>query len=391
MTTNILKVGAGGNISNVRQGGNVNVIVSSAKGSVNVANKNIVNGAIFSSGNVHIGDNFTDKNTVRVLTVGDLHYQEDPTLPTLLNKKIDKILAGGQYDCCILLGDILHRFKNIDQPAQSLVTDLFDIITSHCPLFVLVGNHDYINATQFLTDKHSLLPFKRWPRIKIIDTPQIVKFSTCKIALVPYVPKGQFLEALETSATKGKWENVDMIFAHQEFKGCKMGGVVSVDGDCWSDKFPPVISGHCHTKHIVGENIIYIGMPYDLGYESEERFVAEVIFKNDGKNKINYIPTGLPKKQLLRLSLDEAKKWAPEGTDYYKLKIICTKEEFRHFSKSAHAKDLRMAGVKLVHVSMDDKKAEEILQKKQGCQTYREIFQKLVTDEGLGEIVAKIF
>ena len=54
---------------------------------------------------------------LQILVVGDLHYQEDPTMPTLLNKKIDNILSEGDYDCCILLGDVLHRFKNIDQPA----------------------------------------------------------------------------------------------------------------------------------------------------------------------------------------------------------------------------------------------------------------------------------
>lgn len=331
---------------------------------------------------------------LQILVVGDLHYQEDPTMPTLLNKKIDNILSEGEYDCCILLGDVLHRFKNIDQPALSLVCKLFEIITKHCPLFVLVGNHDYINASQFLTENHSLMPFKHWPKVKIIDTPQIIKMtSDIRILLVPYIPKGQFLEALETVP---KWESVNMIFAHQEFQGCNMGGHVCQDGDGWSEKFPPIISGHAHTKHVVEPNITYIGMPYDLGYDTEQRYVAQVTFKGKSGNptgpvsKIKYIPTNMPQKKLLRMSLEEVKKWAPEGIDYYKIKMICTKEEFKQFSKSAHSKDLRMAGVKIVHVSMDPEKVEEILQKRQGCETYKQIFHKLTNEEGLNDVLTKI-
>jgi len=326
----------------------------------------------------------------KILIVGDLHFDEgNLILPQLFTSKMGKVLKEGNYSCVVLLGDIFHRFKNVDQPALAGVTELFKVITEYCPLFVLVGNHDYINGNQFLTNNHTLQPFAQWSNVKIIDTPTKIKMPNCRLLLVPYVPKGRFLEALED--VKG-WENVDMIFAHQEFKGCKMGGHISVDGDAWSDKFPPIISGHSHTKHKVGNNIFYPGTPYDLGYgECDKKYISEVVF-NDDTYKINYFDTELPRKRLVRLPIKEAREWYPEGNDFYKLKVLCTKEEYSPFSNSSHAKELRMAGVKIIRVSQDNKRVEEFLEKKKGgFESYRDIFKTLLEEEGLSDLGKKIF
>lgn len=346
-----------------------------------------------------IGDNYGTKSVqiktlestkTKILVVGDLHFHEgDIILPSLFTNKIRKLLGTGTYDCCVLLGDVFHKFKTVDQPSLAAVTELFQTITNYCPLFVLVGNHDYINATQFLSKNHTLRPFEMWQNVKIIDTPTKIKMPNCRLLFVPYVPKGRFLEALEE--VKG-WEKVDMIFAHQEFKGCQMGGHVSVDGDCWSEKFPPVICGHSHTKHKVGSNIFYPGMPYDLGYgETQNRYVSELIF-DDNTYKINYIDSDLPRKRLVRLPIEKAREWYPEGNDFYKLKVLCTKEEYSSFTNSSHAKELRMAGVKIIRVSQDSKRAEEFLVKKKGgYETYKDIFKSLIEKEGLTELQEKIF
>jgi DNA repair exonuclease SbcCD nuclease subunit len=331
-------------------------------------------------------------NDTKILVVGDLHYQEgDLIMPGLFNKKIDKILDEGKYDCCVLLGDVFHKFENVNTHASKMVYNLFSIITDYCPLFVLVGNHDFINGRQFLTENHSLLPYKKWQKVMIIDQPKRIKMPNCRLLFVPYVPKGRFFEALEDV---DKWESVDMIFAHQEFQGCQMGGYVSVDGDGWSEKFPPIISGHCHSKHKI-KNITYPGTPYDIGYGgSEKRYVAEVVFTEDSY-KINYILTNLPRKKVIRLTCKEAREWVPEGIDYYKLKIVSTKEEYTSFRGSSHAKDLVNTGVKIEHVPSDRKRIDEFLEKRKndskGCETYKDIFRNLVKKEGLDEISKKIF
>ena len=368
-------IGNHGTVTNISMGGNV------------------VFGNITTGGDVHIGDKQRKKKGgPKILVVGDLHFHEgDLILPKLFTSKLAKILGSSSYSCCVLLGDVFHKFKTVDQPALASVTELFHMITECCPLFVLVGNHDYINGSQFLTKHHTLLPFDYWPNVRVIDTPTIVKMSNCRLLFVPYVPKGQFLEALEHA---GDWNSVDMIFAHQEFQGCQMGGHVSVDGDCWSPKFPPIISGHAHIKHKVGNNIIYPGTPYDLGYgELGNRCVAELVFSDDTYT-INYINTNLPRKKIVRLNVDDVKEWFPEGNDFYKLKVLGSAEEYSSFTGSSHAKDLRIAGVKIVHVKPDTKRIEEYLEKKKaeskGCESYRDIFTALVEKEGLKDLGDKI-
>lgn len=312
---------------------------------------------------------------MNVLVVGDLHFQEkDPPLFNLFIEKIHTWLKN--KDACILLGDIQHKFKTVDREAQSLVSKLFKTITSYCKLYVLVGNHDYDNGSQYLTENHTLVPFKEWPRVEIIDKPRVVDLSpTTKILLCPYVPKGRFMEAIQDIDL----ESIDMVFAHQEFKGGKMGSIICEDGDDWSDALPPVISGHLHSKHKVGSKINYIGMPYDLGWdESEKRFVAHVEF-GETSLKINYIPTEMPRKIIVRLDYKDALEWVqPDDGSYYKLKVICSKEEFKQVVKTK--KD-----VKVIHVSIDEKKVDSFLEKKRveagKSDKYSNIFDNLIQKE----------
>ncbi len=54
--------------------------------------------------------------------------------------------------------------------------------------------------------------------------------------MVPYVPPGRFVEALNIIDNEW-WKNVNCIFAHQEFYGCKMGAIESIEGDKWDHSF----------------------------------------------------------------------------------------------------------------------------------------------------------
>lgn len=339
--------------------------------------------------------------TTNILAIGDLHFQEnDPFLYNLFIQKVDGWLSTKKYDCCILLGDIQHKFKNIDSPSQSLVCLLFKTILkprhgSICKLYAIVGNHDYNDSNQFLTESHSLLPFKEWPNVVIVDSPIRVKLSNvCTVAMCPYVPKGRLQEALVNTDLK----NVDILFCHQEFVGGKMGAIVSTDGDFWPFDNVHVISGHLHNRHTVGKNITYIGMPYDLGWdESQKRYVTEIIFAKD-TYKMNFIKTDMPRKIVIRLDYQEALTWSEvEEGNYYKLKVICSSEEYKQFIKSSNAKDLRKKGVKLIHVPLDEKKIEAFLQKKREdggkCDKYSVIFDNLVSKENtrVSELYKKLF
>jgi len=317
----------------------------------------------------------------KVFVVGDLHFSETNKLADLFIEKVDEIMTVGKYDSCILLGDVFHTHEKISEGSLNMVIRLFYRITNHCHLYVLVGNHDMKSGNEFLTNRHALAAFKEWPKITIIDRPQVVKLSKdANVTMCPYVPKGRFMESL-----KGvKFENTDMVFAHQEFKGAKMGSVISYNGDDWSSKFPQVVSGHIHEKQNLKNNVYYPGVPFDqsFGYTGK-RVVTEILF-NKGDFKIRSIETGLPRKRTVRMTLEEAEKYVPETDDYIRLVISCKKDEYNEFIKSDHAKNLKkMAGVIIAHKAEDVEEVEELLKdrKLSKCETYRETLEKLVERE----------
>ena len=94
---------------------------------------------------------------------------------------------------------------------------------------------------------------KNWKNVIIVDTVTIDIINNCKISFVPYVQNGMFQKALDTRGTE--WEDSCCIFAHQEFYGCKMGAIVSEDGDKWDINYPEIISGHIHDVQRPQSNI----------------------------------------------------------------------------------------------------------------------------------------
>ena len=201
---------------------------------------------------------------MNILLIGDPHFKIDNILEssefvTKTIKYVEKNKENIKF--IVILGDVLDTHEKIHvQPlcnAVNFITELSKLIFT----FVLIGNHDRINNNVFLSDSHPFTGLKRTPNVRIIDT--TLKYKN--FIFVPYVPNGRFIEALEK--VEFNPENKDIfIFAHQEFKGCKMGGIISEKGDVWSENYPTVFSGHIHDFQRPQNNIIYVGTPYQQNY-----------------------------------------------------------------------------------------------------------------------------
>lgn len=341
----------------------------------------------------------------RCLVIGDLHFQDNGEVDffNLFISKIDDLLATGKYDHVVLLGDVCHKFKHTDRATQTLVCSLFSTITKTAQLYVLVGNHDMDDSQQFLTENHILGPYKKWPKVTIVDRPIRKKIGRIVAVLCPYVPKGRLVEALDTV----EWKDANVILCHQEMLGCKMGATESIDGDHWNKKWPALISGHIHDRQQIG-NVYYTGTPYDLGWqENEKRYVLSLGLKEEALS-LKYMTLDMPKKIIVKLDFDASLKWqVPEETgdkstkglsmdsgNHYKLKICCTKEQFKQFS--SQRKDLKkVPHLKIIHVSADVKAIEKFLQEKRkigGNGDYKSILTNLVAKENVSvqELYRKI-
>lgn len=213
-----------------------------------------------------------------VIFVGDVHIKhknlEDVgRIGTVVVDRIRERNRRGSDDgtrvVIVLAGDLLDTHDRVDvqlmNAAYALVRQLRDVART----YILVGNHDMINNRQFNTDAHWMNGMKEWENVVIVDRPTRMHERT-DIALVQYVPPGRFAEALVGAGmdVDGDDATIKCIFAHQEFRGCKMGAIISRDGDEWPETNAAalVVSGHIHENQRPQTNVYYPGAALSHAY-----------------------------------------------------------------------------------------------------------------------------
>lgn len=262
----------------------------------------------------------------KTLLIGDPHFKKN-NLPEieLMVDSIITLIDQHNPNQIVCLGDILDTHEKIDLLPQKHAIDFLYLLSKKRPTYAIIGNHDRINNSDFLTENHPFSALKYWNNITIVDkaiesinSSFTINKKEYKEIYLPYVPNGRFYEALSKlfpdieplylnnlktlneNYTKGSAEWIDrhlalvrqiftiplneysVIYAHQEFYNCKMGAIKSVDGDLWPPEFPPVYSGHIHDYQRVTsipdtieeksnyvdnsnsrskQNVIYVGTP----------------------------------------------------------------------------------------------------------------------------------
>jgi DNA repair exonuclease SbcCD nuclease subunit len=290
----------------------------------------------------------------RILAIGDPHFRMDnlDTIETYITN-VCELVRTHRPDVVVVLGDLLHCHERLHTSALNYAYTFIDTLRQLCPVYVIVGNHDYINNSQFLSTHHWMNAMKQWPNVTIVD--RVIRHG--QLAFCPYVFPGRLREALATLGdVETGVDSASILFCHQEFKGCKMGAIVSTDGDEWTDaSLPYVVSGHIHDKQRVGDRVYYAGssMQHAFG-ESHDKTIALCTIHDKGHVTITELDTHLPKKRILYMSIDEARD---DTKDYAKhmpntqLRITLngTYEEFKAFKKTNKYKELQTQGIKLVY------------------------------------------
>jgi DNA repair exonuclease SbcCD nuclease subunit len=294
---------------------------------------------------------------VKVLAVGDVHIKLDNLLEIQkLTEEILSIIKHHQPDYLVLLGDILHTHERIHTNCLNQAADLFRKCSALLPTYVLVGNHDYISNSQFLTTEHWMNPFKEWPGLSIVD--RVTRVG--EAVLCPYVPDGRFVEALDTLED---WQSASLIFAHQTLDGVKMGPVAVEGVEKWREDYPMLCCGHIHDRQRPQQNLYYTGTPIPHAFgEGNEKSVA--LF-TDGELK--EIPLDVCKKKIYYLTTEEAYQFSylpkPELLHRIRLTIRGSPEENKAFRKSGKYRELLSQNVKMVF-DQPEKEEEQKLQVK---------------------------
>lgn len=327
--------------------------------------------------------------SLKIVCIGDPHFQVNniPEVEMFMDK-LRLLVVSEKPDIICVLGDLLHTHERVHTTAMNKAYDLVNMLRAFCPTYVLVGNHDMISERQFLTNHHWMNGMKEWDNVIIVDKVISLQMNDSKLVFCPYVSPGRFEEALGTlgdSEDHAVWKDADVIFAHQEFAGCRMGAIVSEIGDAWPESFPHVVSGHIHSRQVPQPNIYYTGSALQHAFgESGKNIIAVLTLGKDHDNlkseneemrnfpyNLREIDLGLPRKHTIYMSIDEVDKFqVPNGEaigeccktsarDKFRITLNGTVEEFKTLKRSKKYRDLINSGVKVVFRQAGNRQDED--------------------------------
>ncbi len=235
---------------------------------------------------------------MKILCSGDLHIT---TKGLLIFKKFEQNFLNfieryiDNIDMIVLLGDILHSMDLLKTVCMNTALEFFKQLEKYGkPIYILVGNHDYIGPNEILSKNHWMAEIEFGDTITIVDS--IIQYKN--LLFMPYIPPGRFNQLLQENNVNLK--EIDYIFCHQEFKGAEFefSVIKSENGDLWEKSNPTIISGHIHKKQWLQENIYYVGTPYQTRFN--ENLNKSIALLDTNTKNIQEFDLKLPK--LITLS-----------------------------------------------------------------------------------------
>jgi DNA repair exonuclease SbcCD nuclease subunit len=290
-----------------------------------------------------------------VLVIGDPHFKvsnikETEDMSKVIVKKAEELLP----DMIVVLGDVLDRHETIHVSPLTRSINFLNKLRNIAPLYVLMGNHDLKNNRQFLSDEHPFTALKFWDNTTIVDSVKTITIKDKLFVFVPYVPPGRFEEALNKA---DNWKEATCIFAHQEFKGCQMGPIVSVEGDKWPLEYPFVVSGHIHDYQELQNNILYTGTPIQHAFgDKSDKTISYFKFGEDRVHE--RIPLMLKMKKIVYITCADVTNYVPEKNSELKIVIKGTSGEIKAIMKHINIDAWKKEGHKISYKDVPLGKSE---------------------------------
>lgn len=155
------------------------------------------------------------------------------------------------------------------------------------------------------------------------------------------------------------WRNASFIFAHQEFKGGKMGAIISEIGDVWSTNYPFVGSGHLHDHHYPQANICYTGTPIQHGFaDTIDKTISIFHINDESKVEEERIDLGLIKRKCFKLQIHQILNWVPPPGFIIKVKLVASEGEIKALKALSKIEQLRAAGITVIIKNNKDNRNE---------------------------------
>lgn len=319
---------------------------------------------------------------VKVLVVGDPHTKIESIQDILLLAK--RIVAQAlihKPTFIVILGDLADSFEKIHILCLNAIVEFFRTLQGlGIPIYYVVGNHDCINNQVFLEDLHAFNAFKKWHNITVVDRPTWGVGDAGFALFCPYVPPGRLVEALSTESV---WERARVIFCHQEFRGTRLGSIVSKHGDVWKPEYPQVVTGHIHEHGNPYSNVLEVGAPRDVAFgDSGDKTISLLSFDVGGSvlqptpMEELRIDLQMPRKVSLTLTIEDAKALQLPENASIRITLVGTSEDLAAFKKTKEYATLKQ-NAKIIPKVLNpasDKKGS-------GRATYLELLRAACADE----------
>ena len=138
------------------------------------------------------------KNPLRALVIGDPHFKKN-NLPEmeLFSTRIRELALKLKPDIIVCLGDVLDKFGTVDTTVQTTAVHFLGDMEDIAPLYLIIGNHDRRNNSDYLTPVHGFRALKRWKNTSVADTKAVkVRIKDLNMLFVPYVHNGYFTSVI---------------------------------------------------------------------------------------------------------------------------------------------------------------------------------------------------
>jgi len=300
--------------------------------------------------------------SLKILVIGDPHFKINNVRETEM--MVEKILFHAKQvkpDLIVNLGDTLDRHESIHVDPNYRAVNFMRELKNIAHTILIIGNHDRPNNSVFLTDEHPFIAMNEWRNLTVVDKVVVEHHKGYKILCVPYVPVGRFKEALDSNP-EALSPLPDIVFSHQEYKGAKMGAIVSEHGDEWSLDMPYNISGHVHDYDQLQENLLYLGTPIQHAFGDKDHKCILLVTLNPDKNiTMDKIYLDVANKIVLKVNVQEAVNIQSKIDELKKkgneIKVVVegTTTEISSIIKREELKNLSQ-GIKLVYDDITNKK-----------------------------------
>ena len=323
-----------------------------------------------------------------IIAIGDVHFSHNNSDDTdIMHKSILDKVRNIKPEFVVLLGDVYDRHSEVNIFASyrgsNFLFDLMDL----CTTYVLVGNHDMLNNTQFFPKEHSLCAYKRYENLVIVDQTIKRNIGDKTFVFVPYVPPGRFEEALDYV---DDWKRADVIFAHQEIRGANYTmSDKSTAGDVWLEHYPLLVSGHLHIRQLIGKNIYYPGAPRQVKInDDEDRYICKLEIEDNISMKKVKIDSLVKRHEYIKAS--SIKSYKPEEGIKLKITIVANQDDNEKIVKYDHIiREWKAKGIRVVTDMRVKKKTTEDI--KSNRRSYTElVMNKIAGDDKAIKIYKEI-